>query len=333
MIHLLAITWKPGLQGLVDLAVTVAILIGAVLVLLALNNGIRLGFLLLITAFFAWMSLMFLTWLMFPIGYKGPEASWKVLEVSYNLPEAATAAARNVPKLTDLPQPQALIKQYHLESDFKGQTSTPTFGDVLATDPSIANDLKPKLNGWQLLPASSSNATNSIAAATGYLVDSKMFPDAQHLYALGALDRGGKPPMGDTGMWNRITHRVEDAGMWVIGDNPTHYAVVQVQASNYTDPVPGQKPPIPAPKAGAAVISVVMVRDLGAVRLPSFALLVLALIGFAISANALHRRDKMGMAARAAAAPKLPGSPNGSSPNGSAAERKPAKEPESAGVS
>lgn len=333
MAHLLAISWHPGLQGIVDMSIAIAVLCGTVLVLLAVNNGIRLGFLLALTGLFGWLTLMFFIWMMFPIAYKGPAPKWKVLEVTYDIPNASTSAARNVPDLTKLPSPQSLITADHLESQFKGQEKKPTLGDVVAADPSVENQLKPKLNGWRLLPPSDKNASESISAATEYLTTTgKLFPDTQHFVVLGSLDRGGKPPLGDTGMWNRITHKAEDMAMWVIADNPTHYAVVQVQASNYTQPGPGEKPPTPEAKAGAPVITVIMVRDLGAIRLPAFALFVLSLIVFLVCASSLHRRDKMGMAARAAADPRLAG-PGPAPPNGSAAGRKPAREPESAGVS
>jgi hypothetical protein len=330
----LAITWQPGLQGIVDLSIAIAVLCGTVLILLAVNNGIRLGFLLGLTALFGWLTLMFFFWMLFPIAYKGPAPSWKVKEVTYDIPNAATAAARDVPLITKLPDAQSIIDADNLQSQFKGQEKKPTLGDVIAVDPSVEDQLKPKLNGWHLLPPSNKNASESMSAASEYLVNTgKIFPDTQHFVVLGSLDRGGKPPLGNTGMWNRITHKIESIGMWFIADNPTHYAVVQVQASNYTEPGPGQKPPVPEAKAGAPVITVIMVRDLGALRLPAFALFVLSLIIFAICLSSLHRRDKMGMAARAAAQPKLPAGGNGVPPNGSRGEQKPAKEPESAGVS
>ena len=47
-----------------------------------------------------------------------------------------------------------------------------------------------------------------------------------------------------------------------------------------------------------AVYSVVMVRDLGSLRMPSLLVAISMSLVFGIIANALHRRDKEIMAAR-----------------------------------
>jgi hypothetical protein len=62
-------------------------------------------------------------------------------------------------------------------------------------------------------------------------------------------------------------------------------------------------PPRPVPDPLAPPTSVVMVRDLGRLRFPSTMVALSMSILFMIVCNALHRRDKQIMAARAAPAP------------------------------
>jgi hypothetical protein len=65
---------------------------------------------------------------------------------------------------------------------------------------------------------------------------------------------------------------------------------------------PGQAPPLPKADETKPVISVIMVRDLGAKRLPSVGVMLFSGIVFAVCCNSLHRRDKLVAEARAAAA-------------------------------
>jgi hypothetical protein len=65
---------------------------------------------------------------------------------------------------------------------------------------------------------------------------------------------------------------------------------------------PGDAPPLPKADESQPVISVIMVRDLGARRLPSVGLTIFSGIVFAVCCNSLHRRDKLVAQARAAAA-------------------------------
>jgi hypothetical protein len=76
-----------------------------------------------------------------------------------------------------------------------------------------------------------------------------------------------------------------------------HYAVVQA-APVIAQPTITGAPPAPAADPSKPVVSVVMVRDLGSLRYPSFLIAVSMTIVFALVVNALHRRDKEIMAAK-----------------------------------
>ena len=77
---------------------------------------------------------------------------------------------------------------------------------------------------------------------------------------------------------------------------------MQVQAVKKVTVPFGGTPPTPTIDKSAPVESVILIRDLGKLRVPSFLIGSASLIVFAVSCSALHRRDKAAMAARAAAA-------------------------------
>ncbi len=81
------------------------------------------------------------------------------------------------------------------------------------------------------------------------------------------------------------------------------YAIVQVeQVKEQPEPEPGQPPATPEADPSQPVISVVMERDLGHRRLPPAMVTIVFGTLFGITANVLHRRDKLAAANRAQAA-------------------------------
>jgi hypothetical protein len=81
-----------------------------------------------------------------------------------------------------------------------------------------------------------------------------------------------------------------------------HYAVIQVQQNKNkgVEAEPGKAPPKAEPDTTKPVITALVVRDLGALRLPPFLVFLSALTIFGVLVSVLHRRDKLAMAARAA---------------------------------
>jgi hypothetical protein len=84
--------------------------------------------------------------------------------------------------------------------------------------------------------------------------------------------------------------------------HPPHYAIIQVQKAKEVEVEFGTTPPKPEADPSAPVISVILERDLGDKRLPPFLVATGSAIIFGVLCNVLHRRDKVLMAARAAAA-------------------------------
>jgi hypothetical protein len=307
MLHLLAsLTWDPGIRGILVVVVAVVVLCGTPLILLITNVGSRLGFHIAITAIFGWLTLMFLFWAIYALGYKGPAPTWQVLDVSSNPTGAVHKQLHTVPQPDQVGDPVAYQKTNKLVAEaMKGRSALPTMGDVVAADPTVAQKLQPKLNGWRLLPTSDANNRDA-AAATGEYLQANGFGGMQFQtpssYVIGTVfDRGGKPLRKDGSMMQRVAHRIETTAMALVGDNPAHYAVVQVQPAIVQTSLPGEPPAQPVADPNQPVINVLLVRNLGAVRQPGIAFGILSGLIFLILAYGLHRRDKAGMAARRAA--------------------------------
>lgn len=308
MLHLVAsLTWDPGFRGILDVAIAVAVLCGTPLILLTTNIGSRLAFHVTMTALFGWLTIMFLFWAIYGLGYHGPAPSWQVKELSSNPNGAVAEQLHSVPQPSDLPKtPEEYLETNSDVADaMAGRTVLPTMGDVVAADPTIAKQLQPRLNGWTIVPSSDGTYGDASSTAGSYLQENGFGTlkfDSSSSYLVGAVfEQGGKPERKDDSVFQRVVNRIETTAMWFIADNPTRYAVVQLQPTIAQTSLPGEPPPAAVIDPNQPVINVLMVRDLGAVRQPAFALGFLSLISFAILAYSLHRRDKDGMANRRAA--------------------------------
>lgn len=258
----LELTWDPGVRGVLIVALGTAILVGSVYLLLGSNVGSRLGFLLAVAGLSGWMALMGFVWAIYGIGYIGTAAHWVVEEV----------------------------------------VTTESADDLSAANLAKAHDL----SEWRELPAEDpargeAQATAS-AALTGDESRVKAFESESDFLVLDAYSYGGKEisknvswsdPLGDKGFMGWLRG-------WLPGPHPPHYTIVQVQKTVEVEVPFGETPPPAEADESAPVQSVIMVRDLGKKRVPPVLLSLASLIVFAISCNALHRRDKAVAAARAA---------------------------------
>jgi len=148
------------------------------------------------------------------------------------------------------------------------------------------------LSKWEELPDGSQARADAAASASAALTTEggavQLFESDQDYRVIDAYSIGGK----GHSLWERR----------LPGPHPPHYTIVQVQAVEKVEVAFGATPPKPEIDESAPVVSVIMVRDLGKLRLPSFLIGTASLIVFGIACNQLHRRDKQAMAARAAAA-------------------------------
>ena len=91
-----------------------------------------------------------------------------------------------------------------------------------------------------------------------------------------------------------------------------HYTVIRVAPVKEVEVPEGAPPPRPERDPSKPLTSVVLLRDLGNVRLPPFMLFLSSGVIFAVLLSILHRRDKEAMAARAAGTLVLPAPGTGS---------------------
>lgn len=85
-----------------------------------------------------------------------------------------------------------------------------------------------------------------------------------------------------------------------------HHTVIRVAPVREVEVPEGAPPPRPERDPSKPITSVVLLRDLGNVRLPPFMLFVSSGVIFAVLLSILHRRDKEAMAARAAGTSVVP---------------------------
>ncbi len=128
-------------------------------------------------------------------------------------------------------------------------------------------------------------------ALTGGSKGGGTFKSSADFLPVAAVEKGGNT-YGPFGVFNfrplNLFHRV-------------HYLVIQVQAVAHQEAIPGAAPPKPKVDPGATPVSVVMVRDLGSLRLNPAVFTIACGLLFGLLVYQLHTRDKELMALQAAA--------------------------------
>ncbi|MDX6410371.1 MAG: hypothetical protein QOE13_3442 [Gaiellaceae bacterium] len=168
------------------------------------------------------------------------------------------------------------VPKFVVQGDL-GQTG----GEILAGFP----------RGWEKLDLADPAVADALPVSDSALTDSATgtFKSSSDFLPVAALEKGGDSH-GPFGVFNfrplNLFHSV-------------HYLVIQVQAVEHQEATPGLAPPKPRVDPNATPVSVVMVRDLGSLRLNPgvFTLAVGSLFGLLV--YQLHTRDKELMALRA----------------------------------
>ena len=273
---LAGIAFDPQIRGILVVLVGVAVLIGSVYLLLATNVAHRLGFLLVLTALFGWMTIHGLVWWLYPPG-QGPIGklpSWQVEEINHaDLSQALLDDAHGI-DTSNLPPTEEV------------DDATPE--DIEQINEEFAGDL----NGWELLAAADAargeaQTTADAELAEGVIPGLEETTSYVHRYV---LETGGKPQRAGDSAWDRITNRI---GNTLRITSPPHYAIVQVQPAIEQVVEPGEPPPPPEADPDAEIISFVMVRDLGERRLPAALLTIGSGLTFALLCVMLHQRDRV----------------------------------------
>lgn len=107
-----AIAFDPTIRGILVVVVGTTVLMGSIFMILATNSGVRVGFLVATSGFFAWMFLMGSIWVIYGIGLKGRDPAWMPTDINYS----RTTDVPSVPELAklpaeeDLPDPEQLLE-------------------------------------------------------------------------------------------------------------------------------------------------------------------------------------------------------------------------------
>ena len=157
------------------------------------------------------------------------------------------------------------------------------------------------LGDWTLLSTAESGEASASAEAflterdtfafvptTVTLPDGSEEPSVSPLFVFeDVYETGGKPaPSG--GLWSRVANKISNSARIT---HPPHYAVVQARPAVPMVQVLGEAPPLPEPDRNGETFSIVMVRNLGDLRLvPALVAIGSGLI-FLTLVLSLHWRD------------------------------------------
>lgn len=277
-----ALSWDPQIRGALIVLTSFVILPGSVYLLLATNTGAKLGFLLAAAGLTGWMAVMGWIWVVYGIGIKGAAPAWHPEEVVTGeiAREATLEATEGFPaKWRTLPQGDPVLGDATAAAD--AVLAPSEGGDAAHGGGEEANSIDPVFEGL-----------DDYVLVGGYAKGGENFwIPGGGLSSPSEVGNPGKNPFA------KLVNRLQRGPF-----HAPHYAVIQVRPVIEQAPATGgAAPPRPVPDLTKPVTSVVMVRDLGSLRFPSLMVAISMSIVFALVANALHRRDKQVMAARAAA--------------------------------
>jgi hypothetical protein len=277
---LAALSWDPQIRGALIVVTSFVILPGSVYLLLATNTGAKLGFLLAAAGFFGWMAVMGWIWVVYGIGLRGDQPSWHVHEVVTGdvAENGTTEEAEGFPVgWRELRTGDAILGDAAAEADTVLAPTEDAGGHGGGEE--AAAPVQPVFED----PADYTLVGGYVKGGENYWIPG------------GGLASETSRGNAGTNPFSKVVERLKRGPF-----HAPHYAVIQV-APIIEQPTITGAPPAPEPDPSKPVTSVVMVRDLGNLRQPSFLIAVSMTIVFGLVVNALHRRDKEIMAARAGA--------------------------------
>lgn len=175
----------------------------------------------------------------------------------------------------------------------KAPTWVPRFeiqGDLGQADSQILRGFP---RDWEELDIADPAVADALPVADGELTGGEggggLYKSAADYLPVAALEKGGET-YGPFGVFN-----FRPLNLW----HKTHYLIVQVQAVEVQEAIPGAAPPRPRVDPNAPKTAVVMVRDLGSLRLNPAVFTIASALLFGLLAYQLHTRDKEYMAMKA----------------------------------
>ncbi|MEC7923855.1 MAG: hypothetical protein VYB80_01435 [Actinomycetota bacterium] len=179
--------------------------------------------------------------------------------------------------------------------DQKRKLGQLTLSDLASISTDIINEAKAEgildFNGWNML--SSGVAGEAIATADAFLVSDPSTPfyggSSDDFFVLDTFQKGGKPKRGSDGMGDRVWNEIRNT---IVFWHPTNTVVVAVAPTLDKELVPGEAPPFPEIDPEGQKVNVVLVRNLGTLRLPAALTTIGSALAFLGLCYMLHQRDK-----------------------------------------
>ena len=319
LVMLAGLAWDPEIRGILTVATGFAVLMGSVWLIVATNSGVRLATLMSAAALMGWMVILGSAWWMYGSGWKGDSPSWKTVDINVgDLGASGLMEARLLPNPDEMPSAYELVvasgdavaiaefdtlpsaednpdisaeELAALQADRQLRNEIITRSELAAVARNVTDSAGLReLGPWRLLATTEAGDAQAQAAADVLAHPDLGFASAADYKLLDAYTMGGKPALkDDPNRWDRIRQWISNSARIT---HPTRYTVVQLQAVLQQKVTPGEAPPRPVVDPEEPVVSVVMVRDLGWVRLRPALVTIGSLLVFLALCYWLHVRDK-----------------------------------------
>ena len=319
LVMLAGLAWDPEIRGILVVATGIAVLMGSVWLVITTNTGVRLATLMAAAALMGWMVILGGAWWMYGSGWKGDAPSWKTVDINVgDLRASGLSYARELPNPDEIPSAYELVVASGdatavaefdtlptaidnpdlraealdaLRADRQLRNETITRSELAAVARNVTDAAGLRAVGpWRLLATTEAGDAQAQAAADVLAQPDLGFASPADYKLLDAYTMGGKPSLTDNpNRWDRISHWITSSARLT---HPTRYTVVQLQGVLLQEVPAGVAPPRPVVDPGEPVVSVVMIRDLGWVRLRPALVTIGSLLVFLALCYWLHVRDK-----------------------------------------
>ncbi|MBH99118.1 MAG: hypothetical protein CL467_00755 [Acidimicrobiaceae bacterium] len=319
LVMLAGLAWDPEIRGILTVVTGFVVLMGSIWLIVATNSGIRLATLMSAAALMGWMVILGSAWWMYGSGWKGDAPSWKTIDINVgDLGASGLMEARLLPNSDEMPTAYELVVASGDPTAISEFNTLPTAGEnpdlsvdeltALQADRQLRNEIITRselaavarnvtddaglreLGPWRLLATTEAGDAQAQAAADVLAHPDLGFVSSADYKLLDAYTMGGKPALqDDPNRWDRIRHWITNSARIT---HPTRYTVVQLQGVLDQEVAPGEAPPRPVVDPEEPVVSVVMVRDLGWVRLRPALVTIGSLLVFLALCYWLHVRDR-----------------------------------------
>jgi len=252
---LLAISWEPGIRGVLVVLVMVVVLIGGTYLIVGTNLGARLGVLVVLAAFFGWMATMGAIWWIYGIGLTGPTPTWQPADPISIVREERFLVSAGI--LAELPR---------------------TTGDVRADVRAVSEALQAE--GWRLLEESDPERGQAVAFSDEIVLNRAQEFAAGEYVSVAVYDKGGER-----------YPKINDAIDFVAFFHQPRYALVELAPLVPQRVEPARAPARPVVDETQTHRYVYMIRDMGARRQPATLITIGSTLVFLVLCWLMHRRE------------------------------------------